>query len=375
MNTAKYNKNFKWKVGWGFTALCNMKCPFCYSKNIREYQSGYECSLEDSKGFIDCMSRDLDCINYGTGENCLSERWFSIISFIRHSHPQIRIGVTTNGSIGDLCMHDTKKQDIFINCIDEVDVSIDFPNKEKHDNLRGKSGAFDSALKTLNLCDLLNKPVTIVMVGFNKTLTEDNISRLFELAENYHAFIRINLLRPITNIFKPPDFAQVQDSLLWIIKNYNVISISDPIFSILFGYECFPDLSGLESFRILHDGKITPSTYLLDKEWKGTSIETCKNSYDIISSFPFKRIREAGIPPECDSCAFRKICKGGTIDRRWLWYKSLKQRDPYCPGRYGIEFGGEKKAYCRDFPFKFVHEGYLPTMIFSPKKTLKMWTK
>lgn len=107
--------------------------------------------------------------------------------------------------------------------------------------------------------------------------------------------------------------------------------------------------------RILHTGDITPSTYLISDEFRMTKIENCDlNSVQL----------ENELPSDCLECSLKNRCKGGVLDRRYLWYKDIKQRDPYCPFR--------KENYVPDFSvsiendgsFSSVHDGYLPTLFF-----------
>lgn len=109
------------------------------------------------------------------------------------------------------------------------------------------------------------------------------------------------------------------------------------------------------SVRILHTGDITPSTYLISDEFRMTKIENCDlNSVQL----------ENELPSDCLECSLKNRCKGGVLDRRYLWYKDIKQRDPYCPFR--------KENYVPDFSvsiendgsFSSVHDGYLPTLFF-----------
>ena len=62
------------------------------------------------------------------------------------------------------------------------------------------------------------------------------------------------------------------------------------------------------------------------------------------------------------------MCKGGVIDRRYLWTGSLDSKDPYCfvdeedlmEKIEGITLSNES--------FNSVHDGYLPTMFFKNRK-------
>ena len=65
----------KWSVGWGTIKDCNMKCKFCYSKEVRTEQID-ALGLDIWIRFIDNNHKYIEAINYGTGENSISDDWF-----------------------------------------------------------------------------------------------------------------------------------------------------------------------------------------------------------------------------------------------------------------------------------------------------------
>ena len=64
----------KFNIGWGLTNACNMNCKFCYSKDTR--CSINNVTIDDWKKFIDENHVKIDSINYGTGENAISDDFF-----------------------------------------------------------------------------------------------------------------------------------------------------------------------------------------------------------------------------------------------------------------------------------------------------------
>lgn len=70
------------------------------------------------------------------------------------------------------------------------------------------------------------------------------------------------------------------------------------------------------------------------------------------------------IPAKCHNCCFEEACKGGVLDRRFLWYSSFSERDPYCPFRENNYLPSFKvKQVSNDV--KSIHQDYLPTMFFA----------
>ena len=72
-----------------------MNCEFCYSRFKREHVN--DLNYEDWLMFINNNHDWINSINFGTGENSLSNDWFKLIDYIRKYYPEIRQAVTTNG--------------------------------------------------------------------------------------------------------------------------------------------------------------------------------------------------------------------------------------------------------------------------------------
>jgi len=356
----------KFSIGLGFTSTCNMNCPFCYSKNKRS--SNDDCGLDSWVKFIDANYLCIKDINYGTSENATSSNWYNFIVRIRDSYSHIRQAVTTNGSLGFVASESIEKKKIITRCVDEVDVSIDFGDANMHNKYRGNPNAFEWALKTLDFCNETGKAATIVMLGIDETINESNLNMIFALAKKYNAVVRMNLYRPVesTSKIKPVSLAKIDWLFMWIEKNHRFLSVSDSLFSCLYfnGYQR-NDPSGVSSLRIIPNGDIFPSTYLLSEELKMGNISNFL--LDQITENPvYKRIRQLNIPEDCVGCSYSAMCRGGVLDRRYLWYGSFAMRDPYCPYRdensaIVNNFG---KCHISNSDFCSVHDGYLPTLFF-----------
>jgi len=350
-------------LGIGFTSNCNMKCSFCYSKNNRNNSS--ECSYTTWTSFFEKNGDFIKNINYGTGENPTHDDWFLLITQIREHHPHIKQALTTNGSLYNIIKSDNLKNRAVIDSIDEIDISLDWGEKDKHNEYRENIYAFDWALETLDYCKNNNIKATIVTLGTDETLVSENMKKIFMLAEMYNTYVRINLYRPVDklNQIKPASLEKVINIFDWIYKNHNILSISDSLFSSIFS-DSFSskDPSGITSFRITSDGNIYPSTYLLYKDF------LIGNIFD----FDFKNITTHNviklftmpiIPKTCIECSLVDRCRGGVLDRRYIWFKDFLESDPYCPRRYGVN--ENIRNYRIDSAgFSSIHDEYLPTLFF-----------
>lgn len=358
----------KWNIGWGTVSHCNMNCQFCYSKHRRKDSN--DLGYDDWIKFIDENHSNINTINYGTGENTLDDNWFKLVFYIRKNYPEIRQALTTNGHLSEAVKNERNMQ-IFIDGIDEVDVSLDFCDEQKHNEFRGQPRAYGWVIRTLELCKKYNKPTTIVFLGSAKNVTHENIDGLFSIAKEYGAILRMNMYRPTEGV---DDFSKefivsydtYIDALKYIEANYHIISMNDTLFSSFLTNETVEDPSGDRSIRILADGSITPSTYLIDENFVIANIKERNVLEKIEESGLLSRLIVKTIPEECKGCVYEKTCAGGVYDRRFLWYGTLDKKDPYCPGIFSKKTKDPLKVTVTDF--NSVHDGYLPTIFLKPRE-------
>ena len=355
----------KYNVGWGLTNVCNMNCEFCYSKETRRITD--ELKIEDWKKFIDENYDNIESINYGTGENVILDEFFYFVDYVRTNYPLITQSLTTNGYLYERVKNNSEFYDIYKRSIDEVDVSLDFIDEKKHSKFRGQPKAYNWAINTLNMLKKDNKKATIVFVGFNETMTKENIDSLFEVAKRYNALLRLNIYRPVSenkeiNERFILDYKVLKAMLEYIGNNYKIVSLSDVLLGNIYCNDLnIKENTGIDSIRILPNGDICPSTYLIGETYRKKYNIKDKN---ILSKIRFDEFIEAKIPLECDNCIIKEKCRGGVFDRRILWNKTLDKRDPYCPFENNDDLNKPKFKILKKDRVS-VHDGYLPTMFFT----------
>ena len=150
----------------------------------------------------------------------------------------------------------------------------------------------------------------------------------------------------------------------YINDKYNIISLSDVLLGNIYTDDIVRENTGVDSIRILPDGSICPSTYLISEEYSNRySIK----EDNVMSKINFEDFVTVPIPVSCSSCVIKNRCRGGVYDRRILWYGSLNKRDPYCPFENGDELPKERFKILKKKRVS-VHDGYLPTMFFKNKE-------
>lgn len=357
----------KYSVGLGVTSLCNMNCSFCYSKDQRDHS---DATINEWKEFFDNNNEFINNINFGTGENTLLEEWFDLVDYINKRYPNIEQALTTNGTLFPKIKNSPNKKEIITRSISEIDISIDYGEEDVHNNFRGSENAFQNAIATLGFCYENKIQSTVVIMGIDDNLKISNIKKIFDIAREYDSFVRINFFRPVNSQcdLTPPKFHIIVDLLDYISNNELIVSLSDPLFSAVFtAVETKNDPSSWTSIRILPNGYIFPSTYLISDAFKLRHINTSNVLQNLGENTIIKKIVSSDLPKECKTCSESQRCKGGTIDRRYLWYNNLSDRDPYCPDRRNQPVRLRSYKVNND-GFSSIHDGYLPTLFFKAKE-------
>lgn len=337
-----------------------MHCQFCYSQEKR--RENFRLGFEDWIRFIDENHERINTINYGTGENTLDSDWFRLIAHIRKNFPAIRQSLTTNGYLAAAVEEDFCYR-AFREAIDEVDVSLDFAESDKHNEFRGQPRAYEWALRTLDLCVKEGKATTLVFLGSAVNVNPQNIDGLFEIARERGIILRMNIYRPTLGNLSSKFImsgGEIIAAMKYISSKYKILALNDVLFSTLLTKKTVKDPSGSRSIRIFADGSITPSTYLIKSKYVAANIRE-SNVLEKLENVP---LLVPKLPADCRGCVYANECGGGVFDRRYLWCGTLDKKDPYCPQRFDTRL--EPIIEITEQKFHSVHDGYLPTMFFAP---------
>jgi len=275
--------------------------------------------------------------------------------------------LTTNGYLAPALERRADREQVLA-ALAEVDVSLDFCDAGRHNAWRGHPQAHTWAVRTIGLCRQAGIRTTIVVLGHDETLAVENLERIFDYAAALGCFVRINILRPSGDLtLGPLSYAGLQRALDYALGRHRVVALSDPLFAALVLGERVEDASGRTSLRILPDGAITPSTYLVTSEWQRGHISTAHLDTEAFAHALAVDSVPGILPAACEGCEVAVQCGGGALDRRVLWYRTLHERDPYCPYRHGeTPADWRPVGIPRRASGPRIHDGYLPTLIFAP---------
>jgi len=367
-------------IGWTLGNDCPCNCNHCYSMQVRE--KGANFSKEIADRIIDqIISLGAETVNFGGNEpiytNGLNYRE-SLLTYIINevTSKKLKVGITTSGLSAIILEKNFKETFIKIN---DIDVSIDSPIEAEHDMNRGKR-VFKYAIQTLELCKKYGISCSIVMCAMNWNFTIDRIKKLMDLAKQYDANIRINMLKPVEkkHIDMMPTKQQIYEGYKFLIENCEILDISDPILAGVYNNEkvtgCSCGISSLRINSITPTGEVSISPCVYMHHYKVGNILK-DNILDVIKDNNFKEFAERKINYKkiegCKSCNYSSICRGGCAAASY-WYnfhttgeKNMFCKDPYCIADYKNEIN-TKISY--GTPQTLVHQNYLCTWIGKAKK-------
>ncbi|MFC1753830.1 radical SAM/SPASM domain-containing protein [Thermoproteota archaeon] len=341
-------------AGWSLTKLCNLKCIHCYSAAGKREKS--ELSFEECIDTVDKLkAAGVKAVNFGGGECALRPDFIDICKYIKKSG--IIISYTTNGTTFDRIKE-------HLHLFHDVGVSIDFGEAEKHDWFRGRPGTFEKAVETLKY--LVEEGIENEMVTCLTKLncSEKELEKLYALVKSLNVDSwRINRFRSNGRGIKNKDsLALSKEELKNAFAFFNRHKKSDvltpePLFRAAFGgkYYLPGDPSGLTSFRIQHNGEVSPSVFLTES---GGNIRYFSVE-QIMDSDIFRKIRERSPRGKCRRCNAYFHCMGGDAGASYLKYGHFDGPDPLC----WLDPDSRKPSVCHGIGDDWnVHELYLCTL-------------
>ena len=368
-------------IGWTLGNDCPYRCTHCYSMVAREK------GMNLSERIIDRVVSELslnkvETVNLGGNEPIFTNGpnpKNTLLPYIidNLTDRNIRVGLTTSG-ISLLQLE--KNNNASFSKLNDVDVSLDSPYEQEHNQNRGAELYYD-AIKALELCKKHGIDHTIIMCSMNWNFTKDRILALVNLSKTYGANIRINPMKPVepkhmSIVLKPEQYYEGFSALMELCDQ---IDLGEPPLAAVTNYSNAKGCPcGRTSFRIhsiTPDGKIpvSPCVYLHDYKTGDLIVD---DLYDIIRSDQFKTFRRRVAHPEmipgCNGCLMLKKCRGGCAARSYLdnahknGERSLFVKDPFCPVDINPSHGFPQNPTLSS-DIHLVHMDYLCTWIGKPK--------
>ena len=309
-------------AGWSFTNQCNLKCRHCYNASGKKHldELTNEQAKEVARKLIDFK---VDAVNFGGGECPLRDDFFEISEMLYNAG--IKLSLTTNGLEYQRTMP-------HLHLFHDIGVSIDFADEQKHDYLRGKEGAYKSAIDAVKYYVSKGVDTEIVSCITKLNSSDEELRKMYDLAISLDVnYWRLNRYRP-TGRKGDIDLLKLEPSDL--MRAYSFLekqidkdfTIPDPLFNI-FGKKSAPCPCGRTSFRIQPNGEVSPCVFL---KLNGGNILD-KSIEEILDSDIFRQIRNRDLSgTKCDSCNLAEKCKGGCAGAAYIENGTFNAPDPLC---------------------------------------------
>lgn len=328
------------------TGACNLKCIHCRSTSKPDPN---ELKIDEIIKFLNFCKKELpnwEALLIGGGEPLIRERdLFNIMEHI--DNLGIKCYLNTNGTlINNQNIAKIKK------FVEIVQISLDGATSETHDYTRGKKGAFDEAIKGIDLL-LRNKARVYVRM----TLSMINYLEAFDLidlalkkgveAVSYFRTLPVGRAKKYNISIDKRIYHLILKELMrqkYILKGQLDIVSSDPLkvvvdsrlkTEILKKYDisesmggCLP---GITEIFINNIGNVYPCTMmpvLLGNIRKNNLKEIWNNSQFLLKI----RDRE-NLKGNCKQCSLQRVC-GGCRAAAFGEHGDYFAEDPYCPNSF-----------------------------------------
>ncbi len=348
-------------VVWDFTKQCNLRCKHCYA-NATPHPAPDELSLEEKYEVVDQLDEaGVAAISFSGGEPLTNKDFLKVAKYA--AEKGFYLSVATNGTL----ISEKTAQRLREAGIRYVEISLDGPNPEIHDEFRGVKGAFNAAIRGIKNAKAAGLEVGIATTATHENL--DSIPAIIQLARDLKVdrLIVFNFiptgrgkdivledLTPVEreNLMKYL-YGEWQNGDLQIFSTcpaYARISITamekgtgDKVSPTHFAEMELPAefggaakaltefIGGCGAGRIYcsieHNGDIQPCVFMpikVGNVLKDGFVNVWKNS-DVFNALRDRDAKNYA----CHSCAFRYVC-GGCRARAYAYYGDILAPDPGC---------------------------------------------
>ena len=175
-------------VVWNFTKQCNLKCKHCYA-NATPYPAPDELTLEEKLSVVDQLDEaGVAAISFSGGEPLINRDFWKVAEYAYSKG--FYLSIATNGT---LISEKVAKRLVEVG-IRYVEISLDGPTPEIHDEFRGVKGAFKATIRGIK-----NAKAAGLTVGIATTATHENLDSIPDIIQlardlNVDRFIVFNFV-------------------------------------------------------------------------------------------------------------------------------------------------------------------------------------
>lgn len=341
-------------VVWNLTDACNLKCKHCYQR--AGLQKPDELStLEKLRVVEELADAGVVSIAFSGGEPLMARDFFEVAMKIKERG--MHLAIATNGT---LITRDLAKKLRSLG-VDYVEVSLDFPDPERHDEFRGVDGAFEKTLQGIRNC--VTEGIYTCIATTVTRLNFQEVPKIIELARklNVKRFIAFNFIptgrgadsfnidltpeqreQLLKNLFNEsrggeievlstaPQYARVS------LESSGGVNVAPTHFYV---GEASWNLKVLAEFiggcgagrlycALQPNGDVSPCVFmpsLTVGNLRETSLMNIWHNSNVLA-----KLRDRNqLHNNCGSCEYRFIC-GGCRARAFAYFNDISERDPGC---------------------------------------------
>lgn len=296
------------------TNACNLRCSHCYHSHHRNTGA---LTFEDWKKVIAGYKELLDKllldpqVSICGGEPTISPFFKDLVLYLFEEFPGVHINVLTNGTFVNRKMLELfKGKDI------TFQVSLDGPDSESHDLIRGK-GNFEKALKGISL--LREYKFTVSILSVLSRNTAQRIEDFFKLARkiNVHAMNFTRLIpegygEDYVNSGKDSSLTglalkEAMEKIVHFSKKHRVkTNTNQSLYNLIDEKMGMPSKMGFQDFVISYTGEFKPSSRA--NHSVGNVMET--SLFELYLNNPLMKSLRSGNVSGCKTCPHYKRCGG-----------------------------------------------------------------
>jgi heme b synthase len=341
------NRNEPRLVAWEVTRSCNLNCVHCRASSERGPYKG-ELDRAKSLEILDQIALAGKPIVILSGGEPLLRK--DIFDLARHgSQLGLRMVMATNGTL--LTLH--VAEEIKSSGIKRISISLDGADAEEHDRFRKVEGAFNSALKGIEILKSVGMEFQI-----NTTVTRHNLGRIDKILEMavelgavaHHIFLLVPTGRARDMINQEIDALEYERLLHWFydmrdktplhlkatcaphyyrILRQKAHAKGEKVDFETYGLDAVTRgcLGGISFCFISHDGIVQPCGYL-ELNCGDLKISSFDSVWD--NSEIFKKLRDfSALKGKCGRCEYQMFC-GGCRARAYEATGDYLAEEPLC---------------------------------------------
>lgn len=134
-------------IVWNFTNLCNLECKHCYQYSNQKISCSNELGLNEKLQLVDELAdAKVVSLAFSGGEPLMHKDLFPVLKEAKRKG--MHAAIATNGTLITKEVAKRLKTEL----VDYIEISLDFPRPDLHDEFRGVIGAFDKTINGIKNC-------------------------------------------------------------------------------------------------------------------------------------------------------------------------------------------------------------------------------